>query len=119
MNIPKPLEAVVPLLAGGLAAAYLNTLTGWWLNSGTGVAAMVATLFVLAVFFACLGAAPWIRAGSLWTGAMVGLTTCLFWMGPGTIWPIVLVVAACMTAVTVVLGTGVGAFLHRVVHTRA
>jgi hypothetical protein len=39
---------------------------------------------------------------------MTGLGASLIWMGPGTIWPIVLIVSSIMSACTVVAGSGVG-----------
>jgi hypothetical protein len=109
MNFDKPSETLGPLFVGAVSAACMQSRTGWWLNSGTGIACTVATLFLLAVLFASWKAAsPWPRAIGLWVGSMTGLTASLFWIGPGTIWPIVLIVASIITACTVIAGTGVG-----------
>jgi hypothetical protein len=109
MKLYKPLETIVPLLVGALSAAYMQSWTGWWLNSGTGVAFTMSMLFLLALFFASWRAgSPWPRVIALWVGSMTGMAASLFWMGPGTIWPIVLVVSGIITACTVMVGSGVG-----------
>jgi hypothetical protein len=109
MKLSTPSETIVPLLVGALSAAYTQSQTGWWLNSGTGVAFTTAALFLLAAFFASWRAgSPRARAMALWVGSMTGLTASLFWLGPGTIWPIVLIVSSIMSACTVAVGSGVG-----------
>jgi hypothetical protein len=105
-------QTIVPMLIGGLSAVYMQSWTGWWLNSGSGVAFTVAVLFLLAAFFAFWRAgSPWVGAIALWVGSMTGLTANLLWMGPGTIWPIVLIVSCVITAGTVMVGSGVGWFV--------
>jgi hypothetical protein len=109
MNLDKPSETIIPMFVSALSAACMQSWTGWWLNSGTGVALTVATLFLLALFSASWKAgSPWPCAIALWVGSMAGLTASLFWMGPGTIWPIVLIVSGIITACTVMMGSGVG-----------
>jgi hypothetical protein len=109
MKLDKPSETMVPLLVGALSAAYMQSRTGWWLNSGTGVAFTVGVLFLLGAFFASWTAgSPRARAIALWVGSMTGLAASLFWMGPGTIWPIVLIVSSIISACTVMAGSGVG-----------
>ena len=102
-------DTVVPLLMGAVTAASMQVWTGWWLNSGTGVTCTVALLLLLA---ACVGSwrpgSPWARAFALWAGAMTGLTASLAWMGPGTLWPIVLIVSSVITACAVMAGISVG-----------
>jgi len=112
MNLYQPSETTVPVLVGALSAAYMQSWTGWWLNSGSGVAVTVAMLLLLAAFFASWTAeSPWSRAIALWVGSMTGLAATLFWIGPGTIWPIVLVASSIITACTVIAGTGMGRFV--------
>ena len=105
----RPLGTLVPLLMGAVSAASLQVCTGWWLNSGTGVACTVAVLFLLAL---CVGSwspgSPWTRGTALWAGAMTGLAASLFWIGPGTIWPIVVTVSSVLSASAVVAGISVG-----------
>ena len=66
----RPFGTLVPLLIGAVSAASLQTCTGWWLNSGTGVACTFAVLFLLAL---CVGLwsprSPWARATATWAGA--------------------------------------------------
>jgi hypothetical protein len=105
----RPFGTLVPLLIGAVSAASLQACTGWWLNSGTGVACTVAILFLLAL---CVGSwsprSPWARATALWAGAMTGLAASLVCIGPGTIWPIVLIVSSALTACAVLAGISVG-----------
>jgi hypothetical protein len=104
-----PFGTLVPLLIGAVSAASLQACTGWWLNSGIGVAWTVAVLFLLAL---CVGSwsprSPWARATALWAGVMTGLAASLFWIGPGTIWPIVLTVSGVLSASAVLAGISVG-----------
>ena len=103
------LETFVPLVTGAVTAASLQAYTGWWLNSGSGVACTVAVLFLLAL---CVGLSSprslWVRASALWAGAMTGLVASLCWIGPGTIWPLVLMVSSVFTACAVLAGISVG-----------
>lgn len=102
-------HSTVAFVVGVAVAAASQATLGWWLDSGTRVAIVVATLFVSAAALArATSASRWGAAASLWAGAMVTMTTVLFWIGPGTIWPIVLVVAAMLTAAAIASGTFVG-----------
>jgi hypothetical protein len=108
-------------LLGGIAAAAIQPLTptGWWLNSGRGVA---ITAFMLAVL-AALVAARTLRwpfqaretaaVAALWAGANVGMAVMLFRVGPGTIFPIVLGVGAGVSALAVGAGSLAGALLAK------
>jgi hypothetical protein len=91
-------ETLGPLVTGAVSAAAMQGWTGWWLNSGAGVA-LVGTSNTRS---------PWARPVALWVGCMTGLTASLFWVGPGTIWPIVLLVSSVLTAGTIMVGIGVG-----------
>jgi hypothetical protein len=99
----------MPLLVGAISAAALQAKRGWWLNSGRGVAVTVVVLFALGVIVGCgrVGSG-WTRTTALWVGVMMGLTVTLWWMGPGTLWPIVWVVSSAITACAVLAGTAVG-----------
>jgi hypothetical protein len=103
-------------LAGGIAAAFAQrfTPTGWWLDSGQGVVVTSVVLILLAV---PIGAAalsgPWqprsaVWPSALWAGANIGLTVVLFTIGPGTIFPIVLVFGAGISALAVGAGSLIG-----------
>ena len=105
----RPSETLVPLAMGAATAASMQAWTGWWLNSGIGVAYTVTVLFVLALCFGLWSpGSPWARAIALWAGAMTGLAASLWWIGPGTIWPIVLIVSSVLTACAVISGISVG-----------
>jgi hypothetical protein len=100
-------ETLVPLLTGAVCAAAMQEWTGWWLNSGAGVAWTLALLFLLALLVGTKDArSQWAGPMALWAGFMVGLTLSLFWLGPGTMWPIVLLVSSVLTADTIMVGIG-------------
>ncbi len=88
---------LLPLFVGVVFAAALQVSMGWWLDSGPGVVTTIAALFVVGVIFA----ADTRKARDLWIGVMVGMVAALVWRGPGTIWPIVIVVAGVLTGVTI------------------
>ena len=114
-------KPVAIALVGGIVAVFAQryTPTGWWLNSGQGVA---ITSLVLALLAVPIGAAlSWplqsrsvVWPGALWAGANIGLAIVLFRVGPGSIFPIVLVVGAGISAIAVGAGSLCGA-LPRVV----
>ena len=106
-------EGVVPLAIGLLTTMLLQMAGGWWLNSGRGVAATMAVLFGTAIGVCRRSDAPWFRATAMCIGAIAGMTATLFWIGPGTIWPIVLVVAAALTCTAVYAGAGVARLVKR------
>ena len=87
-------EKAAWFVLGFAVVATLHAIGGWWLNSGTGVLRTVLVLLALGVFAALWRSERlWVRACVLWAGAISGMTVILLWMGPGTIWPIVLAVA--------------------------
>jgi hypothetical protein len=103
-------ENAALFILGVGAVATLQAMGGWWLDSGIGVLRAVLVLVVLGV--ATTRWRPersWVRACALWTGAISGTTVVLFWRGPGNIWPIVLVIAAGITAAAVFGGAFLGA----------
>jgi hypothetical protein len=107
-------SGVVPLSIGLTTAMLLQMTGGWWLNSGRGVATTMAILFVTAIGVCGRSDTPWFRAAAMATGALAGMTVTLFWIGPGTLWPIVLLVAAGLTCTAVYAGTGVARIVrHR------
>ncbi len=109
-------------LLGAIAAAAVQPLTptGWWLNSGRGVAITALALAVLAALVATRALKWPFRAGeaaalaALWAGANIGMAVMLFRTGPGTIFPIVLVVGAGISAIAVGAGSLAGALLANV-----
>jgi len=101
---PKP-----SLFVGVSVVLALYPFTGWWLNSREGMRITLPILFGVAV----LVGGCWERATWLWLGVMVAMTTLFGWLGPGNIWPIVLVVAAVLTAGAIGTGSLVGAGFGR------
>ncbi len=98
----------------GLLAGSLPQLAGWWLNSGRGVVTTMAILFVTAIGVCGRSDTPWFRATAMAAGALAGMTGMLFWIGPGTLWPIVLIGAAALSCTAVLAGAGVARILrHR------
>jgi hypothetical protein len=108
IRVSKPSQTVVRLLTGVVTAVAMQT-SGWWLNSGPGVA---RTMLVFVLLGALCGEgnarSRRARVTALWLGAMMGLAAVLFWFGPGTIWPIVLVASALLTASAILAGSGIG-----------
>ena len=115
MKEPGLAQTLPPLLAGLLIPVYAQTVTGWWLNSGRGVAYTDGALLALAVVFGSVGTGPpVVRLVALWIGAQVGLTAYLFLHeGGSTIFPIVIVVGAIVSAAAVATGGGIGWLIAR------
>jgi len=91
----------VGLVAGAASAVVSQLLTGWWLDSGRGVALMMAMLCVLSI------ALVWSdrRAPlALWVGMINATIVILFMVGPGSLFPIVLVFAAGLSVLAIVPG---------------
>ena len=89
------------LVAGMIAAFVSQMVTGWWLDSGRGVALMLAMLCALSI------ALVWfdrLAPVALWVGMINATTVILFVNGPGTIFPIVLAFAAALSALAIVPG---------------
>jgi hypothetical protein len=108
-------------LLGGIAAAVVQPLTptGWWLNSGRGVAITALTLAVLAALVAAALKGPFrsrqtAAMAALWAGANIGMAAMLFRAGPGTIFPIVLAMGAGISALAVGVGSLAGVVLASV-----
>jgi hypothetical protein len=76
-------------------------LTGWWLNSGRGVAVMMAMLCALSI------ALVWVDRKAplaLWVGMINATTVILFMIGPGSIFPVVLASAGVLSALAIAPG---------------
>ncbi len=108
-------------LVGAIVGAGVQPLTstGWWLNSGRGVAlttaVLIGTAFVVGLrgFAWPAGRAEAAGAAALWAGVNVGMAAVLFDAGPGTIFPIVLAVGAAISALAVCAGVLAGARVAR------
>jgi hypothetical protein len=104
-------QQVVVFVLGLAVAASSYWIDGWWLDSGGGLLRVVISLFTIGMLVALWQmASAWTSGAALWLGAFMGMGGVLFRVGPGTIWPIVLVVDAGISAVAVLAGvvTGVG-----------
>ena len=79
-----------PVVAGMVIPIAVQAITGWWLNSGRGVACVDGALFALAVGFGIRGTpSAAARLVGLWAGAQIGLTAYLFLHERGsTIFPL-------------------------------
>lgn len=105
------------VLIGAITAALTQpfTPTGWWLNSGRGVAITSTVLVLMAVATSFLvRSGPMTRdrvaaAAALWIGANIGIAVVLFTVGPGNLFPIVLAIGAGISAAAVGAGSAVGA----------
>ena len=90
----------------------------WFLNSGRSALLTIAVLFAAAVGLGVVVHrlqrrwAPAATAMAL--GVCAAMCAILIAMGPGNIWPIVLVIGGIVTAVPVILGVWAGATLHEV-----
>ena len=107
MNTRMIRPGLVPLTVGFLAAMLPQMAGGWWLNSGRGVVTTMVVLFGTAIGVCFRSDAPWFRATAMSAGSFAGMVATLFWIGPGTLWPIVLVVAAALACAAIYAGAGV------------
>ena len=111
----RPLAA---LLLGAIAAAAIQPLmpTGWWLNSGTGVALASLVLFALAAIVCDPESHR--SAIALWIGTILGTSAMLFRVGPGTIFPIVVVFGAIWSAAMIGAGVFARTWILKAIHRR-
>jgi uncharacterized membrane protein YdfJ with MMPL/SSD domain len=109
----KSFLALSLLGAGAAIGAQWLVPTGWWLNTGQGVAVASLVLALLAAAIAVQPARPLSSASlrrpvALWAGANIGLALVLFRVGPGNIFPIVLAFGAGISALAVGAGSLIG-----------
>jgi hypothetical protein len=113
-KLARFVETAAWFVLGIAVVPALQSVGGWWLNSGTGVLRAVLVLGALGVFSTLWRSGrPWARACPLWAGASSGSMVVLFWIGPGSIWPIVLVIAAGLSAGAVFGGALLGSAVTR------
>ena len=114
MNTSVRTEHLAAFAIGLAIALPVARIGGWWLDSGRSVGIAMAALFGLGFV-----AARWKLAGrrertiALWAGIVAGMAVQLFVVGPGTIWPLALVMGGVMAAVAVLAGTAVASMFDR------
>ena len=93
---------LVAVIAGLVVSMTVQLTLGWWLDSGQGVAVTTLTSFVatLVLFRA------WYQAVAFWAALLIGNLVILFSIGPGSIFPIVIVIGGTLTAGAVLAGWG-------------
>jgi hypothetical protein len=89
-----------------LIAIAMNTRE-WWLDNGTRVRNMLIVLAIAALIIGFVGDPNRTtrRETTLWLGFVVGMAGVLFAVGPGTIFPTVIVIGACLAAVSILVGS--------------
>jgi hypothetical protein len=105
-------QAVLFLTAGQSARPTIDS-GGWFLNSGTGIAAMAAV--VAAASLIASKAFPlslWRGWTAFASGGVLALAAAVFLFGPGTIFPIVIAAGAAVIAVAALLGAWVARLLR-------
>ena len=113
-SVVMTIEGVGAFIVGLLVTRALYIANGWWLDSGREVLRTSLVLAALGAFVAAWRfGRPWLRAGGVWAGALVEMTMLLVLTGPGTIWPIVLVFAAGISAAAVFGGAWTGMTLSK------
>jgi hypothetical protein len=102
------------VVLGFAATVVLHAANGWWLNSARQAVPTMLALFLLALLTALWRPArPWASAAALWVGAFAAMAIILFSIGPGNIWPIVLVAAAIVSGAAVCVGATIAAAAGR------
>jgi len=102
---------VATCFLGVTVVACAQSALGWWLNSGSGIATVMGSLFVVAILLGIrTHSLPVVLAdvAGFWIGCVSGATAILAWTGPGTIWPIVVVVGASLMTMAITIGLVVG-----------
>jgi hypothetical protein len=116
---------VVPLVAGALAfgatqswllAASSGSGTpnpGWFLNGREAGLAMITTIALVSALLTAIRQANWLADAAAFTAGAVGaMTIVLFGIGPGTIFPIVIVFGTVVLAAATFVGAGLGWLLR-------
>jgi hypothetical protein len=88
----------------------------WFLNSGDALWFMLRGLFLLALVVG-FSVRRWPTVWRTFIGVVVGvgiaMTTVLFTIGPGNIWPIVLVTGGWWTGIAIAVGLMIGWSIHQ------
>jgi len=81
---------------------------GWFLNSGRNVTTIGCVAAIVAALIAARGLWRIGHTVAFGSGILIAMVGTLWTLGPGTIFPIVIVVGAMVVALAMVLGTAVG-----------
>ena len=111
-----PVDAVLVLTAAPLAGIEnrgVGQTTGWFLNSGRGVAAMAIAFALMGALIGFTRRASVREAMLAGSGAVLAMIVMLFSIGPGTIFPIVIAFGTAMIAGATAAGTALGIELGR------
>ena len=91
---------------------------GWFLNSGGNVATISCVLAAVATLLAVRRRWRIQDTATFGLGVLIAMVGTLVTIGPGTIFPIVLVVGAVVVGPVILVGTAVGYALQRLAHMR-
>jgi hypothetical protein len=102
-------------------AATIEQGSGWFLNSGVGVAVVLGVLAAAAAVTAMATSRFDVLrgAGAFAGGAIAAMAVTLFIVGPGTIFPIVIVVGSLCIGIAALAGGCAGMALRSVLEPRA
>jgi len=116
---------IVPLLAGamtfGVTQWWLFTTSsgsgtsdpGWFLNGRDAGLAMTTAIACVSAILSAFRRAHWLAGAAAFTiGAVAALTFTLFSIGPGTIFPLVIVFGTIVVAGAALIGGGLGWLLR-------
>ena len=88
---------------------------GWFLNSGLNVATISGVIGVVAALLAVRRRWRIDETATFGLGVLVAMVVTLLAIGPGTIFPIVIVIGAVVVGVVIAMGTAVGYGIRRAV----
>jgi hypothetical protein len=105
-------QAALFLVAGQSGRPTIDG-SGWFLNSGTGVAVIAIVMAGASLIVSKAVPAPLLRGWAAFAAGAVGaLVAAVFLLGPGTIFPIVIAAGAMVIAVGALAGTWVARLLR-------
>ena len=85
---------------------------GWFLNGGVNVATIACVIAIVAAVFAARRRWRVRETSAFGFGVLVAMAGTLFAIGPGTLFPIVIVVGALVIGVAILVGTAVGSVVR-------
>jgi hypothetical protein len=81
---------------------------GWFLNSGRNVATIGSVIGVVSALIAARRQWRLRDTATFGLGVLIAMVATLFTIGPGTIFPIVIIIGAALAGVATLVGTAVG-----------